>query len=85
MVKDVIEYDLCKNQINLRKHGISIPEPATIFNNPTTVLNIPDEVQSIYEDRFFAYGWTKHGDYVKIWYTYRGEDTIRIIGGRKVK
>ena len=48
-------------------------------------MDIPDEVHSAFEERYYAYGWTKHGDYVMVWYTYRGEDVIRIIGGRKVK
>ncbi len=30
-------------------------------------------------------GWTSTGFYVLVWYTYRGEDTIRIIGGRKIR
>ena len=73
-----------KNQINLRKHHISIPELATIFDNPFTILDIPDKEHSIYEDRFHAFGWTSTGFYVLVWYTYRGE-TLRIIGGRKLK
>lgn len=50
-----------------------------------TEMDIPDEKHSIYEDRYLAYGWTKHDDYVMVWYTYRGEDVIRIIGGRKLR
>ncbi len=79
------EYDERKNQINLRKHKISIPELATIFNNPSTNVDIPDETHSQFEDRFYAHGWTASGFYALVWYTYRGEDTIRIIGGRKIK
>lgn len=80
-----LQYDERKNVINLRKHHISIPELATIFDDPNVIMDVVDEKHSIYEDRFYAYGWTKHGDYVMLWYTYRGEDTIRIIGGRKLK
>ena len=79
-----IQYDERKNQINLRKHNITIPELATIFEDSDTIFDIPDKVHSHYELRYLAYGWTKFGNYVMVWYTYRG-DTIRIIGGRKIK
>lgn len=83
-----IEYDEAKNIINLRKHHISIPELATIWNNPfiAPMMDIPDKKHSkAVEKRFHAYGWTTTGWYVMIWYCYRGADTIRIIGGRKLK
>nr|MBQ4458054.1 BrnT family toxin [Clostridia bacterium] len=81
-----MEYDEVKNQKNIRKHHISIPELATIFSNPFAppMLDIPDKKHSKREKRYHAYGWTTSGFYVKIWYTYRDE-VIRIIGGRKLK
>ena len=33
----------------------------------------------------YVYRWTTTGFCVKIWYCYRGSDTIRVIGGRKLK
>lgn len=39
-----IQYDERKNQINLRKHNITIPELATIFEDSDTIFDIPDEV-----------------------------------------
>lgn len=82
----LIQFDESKNQKNIRKHKISIPELATIFNNPFAPpsRDIPDRKHSTHEPRYHAYGWTTTGYYVKIWYTYRG-DAIRIIGGRKLK
>ena len=74
-----------KNQINIRKHHISIPELATVFDDSNVIIDVPDEVHSAFEPRFLAYGWTSTGFYVLVWYTYRGEDVIRIIGGRKLK
>jgi len=40
----MFEYDEAKNQKNSRKHHISIPELATIFEKPFTspVMDIPD-------------------------------------------
>ncbi len=81
-----IEYDPRKNRNNIRKHKISIPELATIFNNPfiAPIMDVPDVMHSDRENRFHAYGWTNTGCYVVIWYCYR-RDMIRIIGGRKLK
>ena len=78
----LLQYDERKNIINLRKHHISIPELATIFDDPNMIMDVVDDAHSIYEDRFLAKGWTSAGFYV--WYTFRGGDTIRIIGGRKL-
>ena len=81
-----IQYDENKNQKNIRKHHISIPELATIFENPIIEpsVDIPDKRHSKNEKRYHAYGWTTTGWYVMIWYTYR-DGVVRIIGGRKVK
>ena len=48
-------------------------------------MDVPDEMHPITEQRYHAYDWTTTGFYVKIWYCYRGPDTIRIIGGMKLK
>ena len=47
--------------------------------------DIFDAKHSKKEKRYHAYGWTTTGWYVWIWYTYKGKDTIRIIGGKKMK
>ena len=83
-----LEYDEAKNILNIRKHHISIPELATIFDNPFTAptMDVPDEMHSdTRETRYHAYGWTSTGYFVKIWYCYRVEGVIRIIGSMKVK
>ena len=82
-----VQYDEAKNQKNIRKHGISIPKLATIFETPFTAptMDVPDVMHSSTEPRFYAYGWTTTGFYVMIWYCYRGDGIIRIIGGRKVE
>lgn len=67
----------------------SIPEVATISQtNPFTAptMDVSDEMHSSSrETRYHAYGWTTTGFYIMIWHCYRGPDTIRIIGGRKLK
>lgn len=81
------EYDKHKNQANIRKHKISIPELATIFDNRLCppLMDIPDIVHSTEsEPRYYAYRFTATGWNVKVWYTYR-DDVIRIIGGRKIR
>ena len=67
------EYDEAKNQKNIRKHHISIPELATIFENPfiAPTMDVPDVMHSVTEKRYHAYGWTTTGWYVKIWYCYK--------------
>ena len=72
-----IEYHEPKNQKNIRKHHISIPELATIFDNPFSAptMDVYDRTVDG-EKRYHAYGWTTTGFYMKIWYCYRGEDTI---------
>ena len=83
-----LEYDEAKNILNIKNHHISIPELATIFDNPFTAptMDVPDVMHSDNrETRYHAYGWTTIGFYVMIWYCYRGEDVIRIIGGRNAE
>ena len=45
----LLQYDEGKNQKNIRKHGISLPELATIFENPFIALtmDVPDVVHSV--------------------------------------
>ncbi|MBE5833993.1 MAG: BrnT family toxin [Butyrivibrio sp.] len=59
---------------------------ATIFENTLLppITDIPDIKHSKNENRYLAYGWTVSEFYVKVWYTHRN-NTIRIIGGRKLK
>ncbi|MBQ6417417.1 MAG: BrnT family toxin [Synergistaceae bacterium] len=73
-----IEYDPVKNQRNIQKHHISIPELATIFDNPfiASCIDITDKKHSKREQRYHAYGWITTGWYVMIWYCYRGSGTI---------
>ena len=82
----IVEYDEKKNQRNLKKYHISIPELVTIFDNSFTIpkMDIPDKVHIKWECRYWAYGWTSTGWYVWIWYTYR-KGKVRIIGGKKLK
>ena len=67
-VQDFVRTPVRKNEINLQKHKISIPELATVFSNLTTILDIPDKAHSCYEDRYYALGWISTGFYVLVWY-----------------
>ncbi len=75
-----------RTEKNILKHKISMSELATIFDNPffVSTMNVPDVMQSQYEKKFHAFGWTTTGWDVIIWYTYRNHK-FRIIGGRKLK
>ena len=57
----IIEYDEAKNRANIKKHHISIPELATIFDNPFTAptMDVPDVMHSDNrETRYHAWNWT---------------------------
>ncbi len=75
------EWDEEKANANLRKHGISFDEAATIFLDPFSIT-IPDADHSIDELRYVDIGSSKKGRVLVVVYTERGA-RIRIIGCRK--
>lgn len=70
-----------KERANIKKHGLSFHEAATLFTGGEEYLEIYDEKHSEEEDRFIAIGPTKRGIIVVV-YTERTEDLIRIISAR---
>jgi hypothetical protein len=72
------EWDESKNQINIRKHGISFQEAETVFGDKNAIYEIDDE-HSYNEERFAIIGRSK-----EVCHCYRENDTvIRIISARK--
>ena len=49
------EWDPRKAEINLRKHGVSFPEAATIFGDELAIT-VPDPDHSNDEDRYITIG-----------------------------
>lgn len=74
------EWDEEKSQENLRKHGFSFDEVWQIFETP--ILDELDQRTYYGEERWNGIGLLSNR-IVVITYTFRGDDTIRIISLRK--
>ena len=66
--------------LNIKKHGVSFEEAATVFFTNTT-LELEDYRQN--ERRFILIGFSQHPRLLTVVYAYRFEDEIRIISARK--
>jgi uncharacterized DUF497 family protein len=76
------EWDPIKARINLRKHGVSFPEAATVFGDPlATYYEDPDHSTS--ERRYLTIGSSIQGRLLHIAFADHGEH-IRIIQARKL-
>lgn len=76
-----IEWDVGKEEINQRRHGISFEEAKELFTSGLDYLEIYDVEHSYEEDRFIAVGLVRRGLIVVV-YTERQEDVVRIISAR---
>ena len=74
------EWDHRKAARNLRQHGVSFEEAATVFRDPLSVMGA-DPDHSVDEERFVTFGVSAAGRYLVVATTDRG-DTIRIISAR---
>jgi hypothetical protein len=74
------EWDECKNQSNLVKHGFDFTDAFRIFNSPMLVEF--DDRQDYGEDRWIGIGLLS-GRVVVVVYTEPDEETVRIISLRK--
>ena len=79
------EWDEVKNQTNIRKHGISFEEAATVFyDNDAIVFDDPDH--SILENRFLILGVSLQKRLCIVSHCYRdSDDKIRIISARQAE
>lgn len=76
------EWDENKNNSNIRKHGISFNEAATVFErNDSIIFDDPDH--SADEDRFLIIGFSASSNLCVVCWCERQADTIRIISARK--
>lgn len=74
------EWDDLKARANLRKHGVSVEEAATVFLDEAAVT-VYDPDHSSDEDRFLTMGLSLNARLLIVAHTDRG-DTIRIISAR---
>ena len=75
------EWDDEKADNNLKKHGVSFEEGATIFND-TMIATMPDPDHSKDEERFISIGVSVQGRLLVVVHTER-EERIRLISCRK--
>jgi uncharacterized DUF497 family protein len=82
----VFSWDAGKAQGNLKKHGVSFEEAATVFSDPEA-LDWDDPEHSLAEHRFKRLGASLAGRILLVVYTPRrwkdGRETIRIISARQ--
>lgn len=83
MNTEAFEWDEWKNEINIKKHGISFPETQTVFYDENAV-EFDDPDHSTFEERFLIIGMSQYEKICIISHCYRDEgDTIRIISARR--
>ena len=77
----IYEWDPTKAKVNLRDHGVSFEEAATVFVDPLAVT-YPDPDHSDEEDREITIGHSVKQRILFVSHCQRG-DRIRIISSRK--
>jgi uncharacterized protein len=75
------EWDLDKARDNVRKHGVSFEEGATVFADDDALIYDDLEHSSV-EDRFIIVGMSARERMLLTVYTIRRADTVRIISSR---
>lgn len=77
------EWDENKNQINIKKHGVSFSEASSVFFDENAILfDDPDHSED--EERFILIGISEKSNLCVVCHCYRASETIiRIISARK--
>jgi uncharacterized DUF497 family protein len=78
----VFEWDENKRQRNWDVHKIDFAEAAEVFDD-CNISIVPDIREDYGESRFNAYGLSK-GRKIRVCFTWRGENVIRVISMFKV-
>ena len=74
------EWDPDKAATNLHKHGIRFADAVAVFSDELA-LTVPDDFP--HEERFLILGTDAFGRLLVVVYTWRGEQSIRLISARK--
>jgi len=83
MTEDLIfEWNEEKCRRNIIEHGIDFVEAVTVFDD-SKVSIVPDVRKEYGEERFNAYGMS-NGRRMRVCFTMRGENVVRIISMFKV-
>ena len=75
------EWDPRKNGANIRKHGVTFIEAATVFSDVLSIT-VPDPDHSQEEDRYIIIGMSGQNRLLMVAHMERGE-CIRIISARE--
>jgi len=75
------EWDARKADSNLKKHGVSFQEAASVFGDALSITYY-DPDHSVREHRFITVGVSRSGRVLMVAHTDRG-DNVRIISARK--
>lgn len=76
----VIRWDEKKAEANLRKHGVSFEEAATVLSSPLTLSNLNGHPDG---DRFEYLGYSAAGNLLYVVTVEKTADEIRIISARR--
>jgi uncharacterized DUF497 family protein len=76
------EWDLDKARENVRKHGVSFEEAATVFADDDALLD-DDPAHSVAEDRLIIIGMSARERVLLTVYTIRRAGLTRIISSRR--
>lgn len=77
------EWHPVKAASNLKNHGVSFDEAATVFDDPFAEF-LPDLRHSVNEDRYICLGTSSAGRLLAVSFTERGDD-VRIISAREME
>jgi len=76
------EWSPAKEAVNLKKHGVSFSEAATVFSDALSVT-VPDPDHSTEEDRYITVGMSGRFRLLMVAHAERGE-RVRIISAREL-
>ncbi|MEA1969056.1 MAG: BrnT family toxin [Thermodesulfobacteriota bacterium] len=76
-----LEWDLKKEKLNRKKHGVAFEEAATALSDPMAATGA-DPDHSDYEERYITFGVSAKNRILVVSHTEEGE-TIRLISARK--
>ena len=76
-----INWDQKKADANLRKHGVSFAEAATVLTDDYALTR--EDPDAIGEQRFVSLGMSSTGALLVLVYTHREPDTYRVIASWK--
>jgi uncharacterized DUF497 family protein len=75
-----IDFDPAKEATNIKKHGVSLREGATVLLDPLALVREDPDAEG--EQRFVGLGTSDHGRLLVVVWTMRAE-TVRLISARR--